>query len=72
MQSQSDKAIEIDALSDRGGRLCHGHGDFVVVVVLVADSTRYVGIDTNSILIFIREINSYSYVLIREAVMSDS
>ena len=52
LQSRSDKAIEIDALSDRGGRLCHGHGDFVVVVVLVADSTRYVGIDTNIILIF--------------------
>ena len=53
LQSQSDKAIEIDALSDRGGRLiCHGHVDFVVVVVLVADSTLYVGIDANIILIF--------------------
>ena len=69
MQSQSGKAIEIDTLSDQGGRLCHGHVDFVVIVVLVADSTRYVGIDTNIILIFIREINSY--VLIREAVISD-
>ena len=53
-----------------GGRLCHGHIDFIVVVVLVADSTRYVGIDANIILIFIREINSY--VIIRDAVMSDS
>ena len=70
MQSQSDKAIEIDALSDRGGRLCHGHVDFVVIVVLVADLTCYVGIDTNIILIFIRKINSY--VIIRQAVMSDS
>ena len=70
MQSQSGKAIEIDALSDRGGRLCHGHVDFVFIVVLVADSTRYVGIDTNIILIFIREINSY--IIIREVVMSDS
>ena len=30
------------ALSDRGGRLCHGH--VVLVVVVVSDSTRYVGI----------------------------
>ena len=52
LQSRSDKAIEIDALSDRGGRLCHGHIDFIVVVVLVADSTRYVGIDTNIIFTF--------------------
>ncbi len=58
------------ALSDQGGRLCHGHVDFFVIVVLVADSTRHVGIVTNIILIFIREINSY--VIIREAVMSDS
>ena len=52
LQSQSGKAIEIDALSDRGGRLCHGHVDFVVIVVSVSDSTRYVGINNNIVLIF--------------------
>ena len=52
MAKPSDKAIEIDALSDRGGRLCHGHVDFVVIVVSVSDSTRYVGIDNNIVLIF--------------------
>ena len=56
MQSQSDKAIKIDGLT---GRLCHGLVVLVVVVVVVLvllpDSTRYVGINNNIILIFIRE-----------------
>ena len=63
MQSQSDKAIEIDGLT---GRLRHGLVVLVlvVVVVLLPDSTRYVGI--------VYFIHKNSYVTIREAVMSDS